>query len=276
MRTCKELKRLSRESLTGHYKIAMLMMIVASVLVSIVNSFFDISIEPDDIYALTNPQLVLNYLLAHGLVVSVVASIIIGLVATVLSAGQIRFYLALARYEDSKLNLGTLFSQFTHRPDRFIISAILIGLIEILCFAPVIIVCTLLFLNSQGNDYAAAVIAFIVLFLLGLVLEIFLAFRFSQIFYILVDTDLGPVAAMKESFRMMKGHCLAYLYMTLSFIPMGLLMTITLYIGSLWIVPYMNASFTHFYLEVSGELDAYEEKLRRMEDEMGPSMEEYV
>jgi integral membrane protein len=55
---------------------------------------------------------------------------------------------------------------------------------------------------------------------------------------------------------MMKGHKFDLFWLYLSFIGWGLLCILTLGIGFLWLVPYMEASQSAFYAEVKAEYES--------------------
>ena len=63
----------------------------------------------------------------------------------------------------------------------------------------------------------------------------------------------------------MKGHMWKFLVLQLSFVPMILLSVVTFYIALIWVMPYMQASMTAFYMDVTGEL---EERRRKHAQEM--------
>ena len=67
-------------------------------------------------------------------------------------------------------------------------------------------------------------------------------------FYILSDSpELSAMDALKMSKKMMKGHKWKLFCLQLSFIGWGILGILSLYIGYLWLTPYMYASFANFY-----------------------------
>ena len=66
--------------------------------------------------------------------------------------------------------------------------------------------------------------------------------------FILKDRpDLQYNAAIKESARMMKGHKIEYFLLQLSFLGWAILSILTLGIGLLWFVPYVETATAHFY-----------------------------
>lgn len=79
---------------------------------------------------------------------------------------------------------------------------------------------------------------------------------FALTFYFLADDpEMGGIEALKASTHAMKGHIWQYLMLELSFVPLLFLSLFTLYIGLLWLMPYMQFTETAFYMYVTGELD---------------------
>ncbi len=81
---------------------------------------------------------------------------------------------------------------------------------------------------------------------------------YSQAYFIYKDwtsqPENGKVSALDcitESRRLMDGHKMDYFMLQLSFIGWGLVGLITLGIGFIWIIPYMNTTFAIFYDDLS-------------------------
>ncbi len=88
--------------------------------------------------------------------------------------------------------------------------------------------------------------------LLFLIPGIIAAYRYSQVFYILADhPEMGIFDAIRLSKAMMVGAKFKLFCMQLSFIGWSLLSILTLYIGMLWLVPYISVSTSAFYEDVS-------------------------
>ena len=74
---------------------------------------------------------------------------------------------------------------------------------------------------------------------------------FSQVWFCLVDNPrAGVLAALRASWRMMDGHKVQYLTLSLSFIGWIVLSCLTLGLGFLWLIPYMQTTYANFYLAV--------------------------
>lgn len=67
------------------------------------------------------------------------------------------------------------------------------------------------------------------------------------------NPQLLPNEAINLSMKMMKGHKFDLFYLYLSFIGWILLAMLTLGIGLLWVIPYMQTSMAAFYLDVKND-----------------------
>ena len=77
---------------------------------------------------------------------------------------------------------------------------------------------------------------------------------YSQVFFLLTkEPELSPLEALKKSREMMDGHKMDYFLLCLSFIGWILLSTLTLFIGLIWVIPYMRVTLAHFHREISND-----------------------
>ena len=80
------------------------------------------------------------------------------------------------------------------------------------------------------------------------------ACAYSQTMYILAeDRHISPMAAIKKSQRMMKGHKMEYFLLSLSFVGWAILGVFTLGILWIWLVPYINTAAANFYRSVKSQ-----------------------
>ena len=71
---------------------------------------------------------------------------------------------------------------------------------------------------------------------------------YSQMFFLMVDDPkLEPADAQKKSIKLMDGHKMEYFVLQLSFIPWILLVIVTFGLASIYVNPYMQASYAAFY-----------------------------
>jgi uncharacterized membrane protein len=95
-------------------------------------------------------------------------------------------------------------------------------------------------------------VLFIVLWLLLLIIPgIIAAISYSMTFYILADDkSIKPMEAIDKSKKMMDGYKWKYFFLCLRFFGWALLCILTLGIGFLWLIPYINVSIAKFYDDV--------------------------
>lgn len=267
--SCKELKRRSRQFLLGNYGIVIVAYILVQVIVSAVMSPFQTSIQNSVRHAaLTGQAFSFPW-------VSFIAIVLISLASVVLTCGLSNMHLQIARGE--KPTVLAIFSLFKLRPDRFIVVGILLALIGIACMVPgyIILFVASILLPDLDTIAILILIAAILCIIAGVVLEVFFSLRFAlSIYYLIDDVNTSAVESMKLSFHAMKGNCSRLLYMIFSFLPMTLLIILSFGIASLWIQPYIENVMAVFYLDASGELKRKEEEARRLEDEMGPILDD--
>lgn len=79
------------------------------------------------------------------------------------------------------------------------------------------------------------------------------SYALAMVPYILADEpDIGVMDAIRKSYNMMKGHKFEYFLLNLSFIGWRLLASCTCGIGVLFLNPYINATLSGYYIDLSG------------------------
>ena len=238
--TSAELKRLSREQLNGRWGIA----IGANLLMQLITS------------ALLMPFYFL-FILSGGRMVQyityMVATFIIAAVSIVIQCGILRIYFGFARGEE--ISIGMMFSEFSRRPFRYMLGYLLLMFIEMVCIIPGTICFSV---GLVGGTFLAIAIG-AALYLVGMVIMLIVALRFSQVFLILLEHgEMGVMEAFHRSAELMEGNMGRFFYIELSFIGWALLGLLSCGIGMLWVTPYMMQVSVNFYRSLTGELDEVE------------------
>lgn len=105
-----------------------------------------------------------------------------------------------------------------------------------------------------GNALATylLMIVYIILWLLCLIVPgIIAALSYSMTFYIFADDkSLKPGELLDKSKKMMDGYKEKLFYLFLRFLLLALLCILTLGIGFLWLVPYVNVTMAKFYEDI--------------------------
>lgn len=112
------------------------------------------------------------------------------------------------------------------------------------------------FQNFQRNFITyVMVIVYIFLWLLCLIIPgIIAALSYAMTFYILYDNEnISPADAIEKSKTMMDGHKLKLFYLSLRFLLWALLCVLTLGLGFLLLLPYIEITLAKFYDDIKGE-----------------------
>lgn len=95
---------------------------------------------------------------------------------------------------------------------------------------------------------------FIILLVLGLLVPLFKQYQYCMTYYIFADKpDIGWMAAIKESKAMVKGRLLYIIGLKLSFIGWYFLSMLLGVMGTAFVVPYINTTFSVMYFAFKGE-----------------------
>lgn len=95
-------------------------------------------------------------------------------------------------------------------------------------------------------------ILYVVLWMLLLIIPgIVAALSYAMTFYLLADSPrLKPKEALDKSKQIMYGHKAKLFYLCLRFFLLALLCVLTLGVGFLWLIPYMNITMAKFYDDI--------------------------
>ena len=121
-----------------------------------------------------------------------------------------------------------------------------------------------MFYGYHSNSFASATAGFGGLALVGLIgymasiiYAVIKGYLYSLSYYILYDNpDKTGKEIVEMSESMMKGNRWKFFWLGLTFIGWSILSVFTLYIGLLWLIPYIAVSFVCFYEALSNRTDA--------------------
>lgn len=98
---------------------------------------------------------------------------------------------------------------------------------------------------------ASLLLMTILAYVIGCCVYIPVALALDMTYFLLLDfPDKKAAGIIRDSFRLIKGNRKRLFFLQLSFIPLRLLCLLTLGVGSLWLEPYMNMTYTVFYLDL--------------------------
>jgi uncharacterized membrane protein len=115
------------------------------------------------------------------------------------------------------------------------------------------------------NDFNRAMVSYLTMFLfiflwtlLLLIPGIIAGLSYSMTFFILADDpNISASDALKKSKSLMDGRKMDLFLLSLSFIGWALLCILSLGIGFLWLIPYVNVSLAKFYQDIKGDEETY-------------------
>lgn len=231
----KELKRISRENLTGQYKIPMGAFVIAGVIT--------LAIELPFYMLRSNNSSIIQTIIFYT------AEFLISLISTVLTVGLYSIHLNMARKKS--YDLFQLFYGFKNHPDRFLIAGFFMMLLSAAAMIPSLIGFALWY-NTAGGIYTAL---FILLGIISLILYVYMRLFLSLLYFVIIDhAQMTVPDAFKFSFGLMKGRLGRIFAIYLSFLGLNILSLLSLGIGSLWVNPYQFQTLANFYLDATGEL----------------------
>lgn len=233
---CRELKRIARENLTGHYGIPMGGLLTTAC-ISLV-AILPFSLLQQEKQSLL--QTVIFY----------IAFFLVGLMTSVLSVGMMKLHLSMARKQPYQIRM--IFYCFKNHPDRYILTTLLLIAATLGALLPAI-AATVFFMITKIS--AVTVTILVLCALVSFVFVIFITLQFALSFFLMLDhNEMNAFQALHSSRELTKGHRGQLLYIFLSFIGLHLLSLLSFGIGCLWVAPYQSQTFAGFYLDVIGEI----------------------
>lgn len=215
-----QLKASARNSLNGHYPFLILVLITSSVIVMLFSA-----LPP-------------------------VASLIMQLFTFHIC----RIYLMTFHGEKT-----TIMDLFIGNPDRAkemqtIYAACIITLIQYLCMLP----SNLLSLTVMKGANSIIFLLYCITLTAGTAVYFYVYLSLFPIYYLVTDCPAETITeTMKMAFFISKGHRFRLFYLMAGFLPLFLLSMLSFGIGLLWVVPYMQATLTYYYLNLTANKSMY-------------------
>ena len=226
-----ELKALAKEHMLGKYGVTIGATLVMSLIIGFVSMFSTIFLDTTTIIGL-----VLNFL------ISFVISVLTGL----FTSGETYFFLKIAC--GKQVTFSDIFYGFKLFPNKAVLIQLYITSWLYIAMLPMTIFS---YLVQKNPTNAVLMLFYSLALILYLVVAVIISVVYSQAFYLLHDF---PNYSVKEllvmSRKIMKGSMGRYFYLTVSFIPLTLLGILSCGIVLFWIIPYMNATYAEFFLDL--------------------------
>lgn len=186
-----------------------------------------------------NPQTI------PGAIGSFIVECLMQLLGGIFIAGQTYLYLNISC--GGNIRVSDVFYGFTHHPDRAILIQLFQLLLMLASFVPLFAVLGL----WMVIDSIYMLIPVAVTFCFGLIVSVIISLMYSQSYFVMLDfPDFTALQCLRFSRRIMKGSKARRFYLDMSFIPLYLLGLLTCCIGLLFVIPYVNTTYSNFYLEL--------------------------
>ena len=179
---------------------------------------------------------------------------VVSLIAMVFGTGY--SYMMLNMSRGREFSLGNLLYMFHNQPDRVLIAAVVMALLNTVSQIPVYLATYMTDPGSTLQSEMNWMQMIMGVMILSIVLNVLITVPFVLSFYLLADNqEMGGVESLKQSMRLMKGHIWKYLMLQISFAPLLIVSLVLMGFPLLWVLPYMEASETAFYRDILGEFD---------------------
>ena len=161
---------------------------------------------------------------------------------------MISYFLKTARGEDAPFS--EFIAGFRMQPDRFLI----VGLVEYAVLLLLGLPCAgiLWLLRSSRTVLIAA--ALLLGLLAGVLFAVFKVRIALSVFLLVDDPELGAAGSLRESSERMRGSCLRYVRLHLSFLGWYALELLSMGMCSFWIQPYVMETCCVFYMDLMHEV----------------------
>jgi len=187
-------------------------------------------------------------LLESGSGVPFVGPIVALVLAGPFMLGKAVFFLTFVRR--GKPEMGMLFAGFRNFGNAlgaYMLRLIFVGLWSVAAALPGLILAFAVGFGAGESEIALILGAFIA-GIPGYAAGIIAGLMYSQTFYLMAeDRTVDPLEALRKSKALMRGHKGKLFCLYLRFIGWSLLCIPTLFIGLLWLAPYIAASFARFH-----------------------------
>ena len=238
-----ELKNLAKDQLQGKYGSAVLILFLYSLITGSVSLLINMvaNMTTATAYAMTGSVSTITVINILFEVIHLAAAIVMG----ILQAGITLFFLNIAC--NQPYAAGNLFYGFKNDSGKALVLSGAVGLCNAICLYPSQY-CMSAYL--QARDPKMLYATFLTM-AIGFCVYIPISLGLSQVFYLMLDyPDRTAKETLALTFRVMKGNKGRLFFLQLSFLPMMILCVLSFGIGFLWLNPYMQMTYTCFFLDM--------------------------
>lgn len=238
-----ELKNAAKDKLDGKYTGAILILVLSSLISNAVTLLVDSigSATLNTVYYLSDSG-------AAYIIISVIFYVLLilaDIICAVMNVGITLYFLNLAC--NRPLAFRDLFYGFRYDSKKSLTITVAVVLCQLVCFGPFQYLLQTLLTTRKLKWLLYAGIALVI----GLCIYFTVFLGIALSYYLMLDF---PQNSAKEtlalSWRTMRGQRRRFFFLELSFLPLMLLCVLSFGIGFLWLKPYMQMTYTCFFLDL--------------------------
>lgn len=235
--TSSELKTRAKDLLDGRFGSAILILFLGNMITMTLTTFSGTILG--SLRLILQPNIIVSTLLTQ------LINMIVLLFTNIFSAGYALFFLNMACRRS--YDISNLFYGYKWQFQKCLkLSAFFTG-IQYVCLLPFQL-CFALFQQTKEMGW---LMGGLLLGSVAIIITTMVSLIFSQCYYLLLDfPDYTAEQLLRTSMRIMKGHKGRLFYLQVSFIPLALLALLTCGIGMLWLSPYIQMTYTCFFLDL--------------------------
>lgn len=251
-RSLSQIKEDARNSLAGNYLLYFVVLVITGILTGLANQLVSVLAWPfgsSGFFVLALLNLILDFLVM--------------ILAKMFLAGQYFLSLNIARY--NRVSVSDLFLAFRYDTPKAIQLCAVLALIETICIAPFSVSLSNLAyagaftLNGGKNVPVWSILLLSFCGLAGMVfLEVVIAFPLSQALFLYIDhQEISASECLSRSRSLMRGHVKEFFLLHLSMAGYIILCVISMGLGLVWVLPYLNVTKANYYMNLTGTYKPY-------------------
>ena len=251
-RSLAQIREDSRNALAGNYMLFFLVLIVTGFLTSLANQLISVLAWP---FGGTG--------FVFLLIISLLLDFLIMILSRMFQAGHYFLSLNIARY--NRVSFSDLFLAFRYDAQRALRVCIVLALVDTLCTAPfTVALSNLSHIGAFSIGYGKNVpVLTILLLLLGgiagmIALKVAVSFPLSQALFLYIDhQDYSAAECFANSKSLMRGRIMEYFKLHLSLAGYFALCILSMGLGLIWVLPYLNVIRANYYMSLTGLYKPY-------------------
>lgn len=183
-----------------------------------------------------------------GTIIYYAISFLLSLLSGLFTSGTTYLYLEIICKRPASAT--DIFRGFSLCPDKAILIQGFITLITYVANIPMIVL-NYKILTGSESELLRLMLPYSLSLILSGVVSVILSLLYAQAFYLLHDfPQYSAKELLARSRHLMKGHKGRLFYIYVSFLPLIVVAMLSCGIGLLWLIPYMNATQTEFFLDL--------------------------